>query len=151
MPKIDYHPHELPAVDEIHVLVVSALPSAALSLPILATGFDGFAIHSETKVVDEEAVNLVATAWRQLPFEEQSRCHVPHYGIRFLQRGALLLEGSICWRCNNIFIRLPEGRTFYGFDAESEPATRLLKLLRYLSGEYLQSNPWTLLSLKDYL
>ena len=136
-----------PEVDSVDVLVLGYNKGEKLILPIS----DRFDIHSTTHISEKRVVNAIGDLWRNLAPGEQDRCHIPPYGLRFHQGDTKILEASICWECNNILITLPDGAAGYSFDGKSESAQKLLRLLRYLSGEYLKHNPGTALSLDDYL
>jgi hypothetical protein len=150
---MEYDPAQLHDVDEIHVLVIGndfdTADFSAIS-EILDVG-RRFAIHATTSVTDPEAVKIVVQTWRGLPAGEQDRCHIPPYGLRFLSSGVVLVEASICWQCNNVFIRLPDELTGYSFDSQSQAGQRLLRVLQYLSGDYLNEPPHKILSLRDVL
>lgn len=146
-----YDPTQLPEIDQVEVLTLGFEFGEESTLSRLSTGWDGFPIHLATIVVDPRVVTAIADLWRTLPTDEQARCHIPAYGVRFFADNIMILQASICWECNNIWMLIGEERTSYHFNGQSEPAQRLLRLLRYLSGEYLNLDPPDSLSINDYL
>jgi hypothetical protein len=61
----------------------------------------------------------------------QASCFAPAYGLRFRRDGKQVLKSSVCWLCQALtFPAPPYGTIEYGFDAQSEPAQKLLKLLQ---------------------
>jgi hypothetical protein len=70
--------------------------------------------------------------WRSISFDRHfaAICHQPFYALRFRHRGKLVLETSVCWECSTYTIPIPVfGSTYYGFDAKSEEAQKLLATL----------------------
>jgi hypothetical protein len=132
-----YDPTTLPAIDELRLFVLGAkinTPTTTTTDTVFDVGWQ-FAIHAEKAIQDAETLQQVAASWRQLPPADPARCHTPPYGVSFYQQGTWLLSASICWHCNNIFLKLPDGRSGYDFESQSAPAQRLLQLLRSLSAE----------------
>lgn len=68
----------------------------------------------------------IATLWRELLPGGQMRCHNPQFGLRFYSNDKLLLQGSICWECNNIFGDISGKEFLYEFDAEHPISQKLL-------------------------
>ena len=58
---------------------------------------------------------------------------MPPFALRFFAEGNVILEASLCWGCNNIW--LLEGETFsvYEFDARAEASQELLDVLTAIS------------------
>ena len=75
-----------------------------------------------------EAAQAIASAWRRLENGRQARCHVPPFGFRFLSHGEVMLEATVCWRCNNIHGRRAGEPVLITFDSKCEAATELLHL-----------------------
>lgn len=144
-----YDPSSLPTIDSLDVLVLSFFPSN--SEHDFLRKRDGFPILMSTRVTDSRVVDSVAQLWRDLPSHEQSRCHTPPFGIRFHMADTVILEASICWHCDNIWIVENDEFKGYEFAAHSHPSQTLLRLLRYLSGEYLSNGSMDSYSVNDYL
>jgi hypothetical protein len=50
--------------------------------------------------------------------------------VRFLANGAIVVQASICWQCNNIYgYGLDGARELHAFDASAAPAQELLSAL----------------------
>ncbi len=64
--------------------------------------------YHESIVVDyecsEQEIQDFISLWNDLPFSEQSRCHLPPYAIRICYQGKVDFVASICWECDNIYI-----------------------------------------------
>lgn len=127
-----YNPQELPEVDKVAVLVLGQREDEGESR--LYTIKDGFLIVAEV-IIEDANITKIVDLWRQLPQHEQDRCHFPPFGLRFFQNNTQLLEASICWECNNIWINLHDEADGYNFDARSNPAQQLFALLKQLSGQ----------------
>ncbi|HEX3313345.1 MAG TPA: hypothetical protein VHR72_00585 [Gemmataceae bacterium] len=72
----------------------------------------------------------IAELWRDLPAGHQMRCHIPPFGLRFIAEGQVICEGSICWKCNNIFGDVGGEPFAYEFDAKADVSQALLLQLR---------------------
>src|SRR5688500_3947979 len=113
-------PSSLPPVDAVEVVDLRGIDAdrvdrymeAAASAPMV-------------RVVGIEA-ERIATLWRALPAGEQSRCHIPPFGLRLYANGALLAQASICWQCNNIFGNAGTEELFFAFDALQPKSRELL-------------------------
>lgn len=84
--------------------------------------------------LDRARTRRILELWRALPAGDPSRCHTPAFGLRFLRGGAVTLEASICWECDNIFGAGPDGPVHRGFDAGSDEAWRLFQLVAGAAG-----------------
>jgi hypothetical protein len=69
----------------------------------------------------------IVTVWNRLPAGRQARCHVPPFGFRFLEEGDVVVEASVCWRCNNVAGKEGDDEFWYEFDAEAPEAVELLE------------------------
>ena len=92
----------------------------------------------------EEAIRL-ASLFRSLPDGEPYRCHLPSYGLRFLDGSKRICEAAICWTSNNISGRVGTEEFWYNFDAQEEPSKALLCEIKRLvgpsyDGEEIESN-----------
>ena len=79
--------------------------------------------------VEDELAQEIASLWRQLPYDEQMRCHTPPFALRFWSGANAVLIASMCWRCNNIWITEGDERKYAQFDGEADISQRLLHLL----------------------
>ena len=86
--------------------------------------------------IEGKLAQQIAELWRQLPPDRQMRCHIPAYRLRFYQQGNLIIEGSICWECNNIYASQGEDTFLYEFDATHAISQKLLDTIR----EIMRSN-----------
>ncbi|BCM90891.1 hypothetical protein IAD21_02754 [Abditibacteriota bacterium] len=84
--------------------------------------------------VSGELAREIAQLWRQLPYDQQKRCHTPPYALRFFRGGVEVLYSSICWECNNIWITEAGVHKYAEFDARSKGAKRLLQLIESAAG-----------------
>jgi hypothetical protein len=67
--------------------------------------------------------------WNELPEAEQDRCHNPRIGLEARTGNELELRAAICFQCNNISSRGPGGDDWRSFDATSDQAQSLLRIL----------------------
>lgn len=141
---------KLHSIDTVEVLTLASWGSSSLGSR-LKTMSEVFPILMSTLVNDSLIVGAIVDLWHNLPEYEQVRCHFPPYGLRFISQESIVLEVSICWKCNNIWTISPEKRGVYNFDGSSEPAQKFLNLLRYLSGDYFTYSSNSSLSINDYI
>ncbi len=81
-------------------------------------------------VVAPDLVDVIYQAFDELPEGMQSRCHIPPFGMRYLNKdGDIYFEASICWKCNNIFGQLHHEQWSYEFNSQSQPAQTLFQLI----------------------
>jgi hypothetical protein len=92
--------------------------------------------HSQFPVVarhqcSQEEASLVIALWNQLPDGLQARCHVPGFAIEVLLGSEVVFTAALCWQCNNVTMggRLAK-ESWRTFDAESDPALRLLRVCK---------------------
>jgi hypothetical protein len=124
-----YRPSELPEVDGAEVVRVSGVPTR------LESHVMRDAAHAPRVTLAGADVQLAADLWRALPAGELARCHIPSYGLRFFRAGALVVEASLCWECDNAFGFDAAGdELYFEFDATSAPAQDLLRLLAERAG-----------------
>ena len=123
-----YSPATLPDVDAVELVDLRNIEADIVSQYML------YAADVAGTPCDSESVNTIVSAWRLLPSGESERCHVPPIGFRFFVAGAIVLEASVCWRCNNLY-GIENGADVYcTFDAESKPAQELLMLGKRVIG-----------------
>ena len=121
---MDYDPSQLPNIDAVEVVELKGI------LPNRVSEYMREAINAPTIRIDGEAAQHIAHLWRQLPPGEQMRCHMPHFGLRFYAGGNLLLQASLCWDCNNIFINQGELDLYFNFNGQHPLSRELLALLK---------------------
>jgi hypothetical protein len=112
-------PSSLPAVDAVDVVDLSGVDANRVDEYMKAA-----ADAPKIRLSGAEA-DRIASLWRALPPGEQSRCHIPPFGLRFYSGGRLIAQASICWRCDNVFGDAGEEKLFFAFDA-SQPTSREL-------------------------
>lgn len=116
---------ELPPVEQVEVLRLGRVRVHGMSIPQ-----DVSRMESDCCVrVEGEAAQTIAALWRQLPPGREERCHIPAFALRFLAGDEVVLEASLCWRCNNIWIIERGARKYASFDANAPVSKQLLQLL----------------------
>ncbi len=92
---------------------------------------DNLVMSSCVIKVEGELAQQVANLWRQLKPSQSARCHMPPFGLRFYCKGELILQASICWECNNIYLWQKDNPFLflYGVDLEQPSAKKLFSLL----------------------
>ena len=73
--------------------------------------------------------------WNSLSDGETARCHVPKFGIRLNYRDHDSVNASICWECNNIYLKKQNEFVFCQFDAKNETSQNLLETVKEKLGE----------------
>lgn len=126
-----YKPSQLPDIDTVELLDLKGLDLDDIReyMRIMDT--------PEVRVKGETAQEI-ARLWRQLPPDEQMRCHNPPFGLRFYMESKLLVQGSICWSCNNIWIEENGKRLGYQFDGQHPYSQQLFALLQRLEDQIKQ-------------
>lgn len=130
-----YNPALLPQVEKVLVLsLADSLEGAASKYERVGKLLTGrnFPIYAAAEVKGDEA-SEIAEMWRKLPPGRAIRCHIPPYGLRFYGGGRMIVEASICWRCNGIVT----GESAYSFDSSAEVSQRLLEKLREIAARNL--------------
>ena len=128
-PVQSYSPASLPPVTSVDVVVLD--PGAAVSR--VSDFIHAAAVRSVS--IAGEAAQAIAALWQQLPPDEQARCHIPPYVLRFHSDSELDCEASICWLCNNIFGQACGEGFVYEFDAQAPASRRLLAVLQEAVGD----------------
>ena len=133
-----YDPALLPQVEKVVILNLGGTLKGTVSNYVSLGELDikpafAFSIYATVEVEGAEA-SEIAELWRKLPHAEQMRCHVPPYGLRFYRGGQMILEASVCWRCNNIWTRAENHESVYTFDSSAEVSQRLLARLHEIAG-----------------
>ncbi|HYP98417.1 MAG TPA: hypothetical protein VER96_07070 [Polyangiaceae bacterium] len=116
--------------DAVEVVDLSGLSPQRVSGYMVAAAIEG---APRARVVGEAAAEIVSR-WNDLPADGQARCHIPPFGFRFFLRGALLVEASVCWQCNNIHGESSGAPFWYEFDGAAAVSRRLLALARSAIG-----------------
>jgi hypothetical protein len=120
----EYEPSQLPDIDAVELVDLKSLQSNRVN------GYMRIAKDAPHVHVQGETAQQIAHLWRLLPFGEQMRCHIPLFGLRFYVGNMLLVQGSVCWKCNNIFVEENGEDLAYTFDAEHTHSQQLLALLK---------------------
>jgi hypothetical protein len=123
---MDYQPNQLPAIDIVEIVDLKGLQPNCVS-QYMQIAQD--ALHVS---VEGETAQQIAQLWRKLPPDEPMRCHTPPFGLRFYGGNRLLVQGSVCWRCNNIFVEENGEDLGYSFDGQHEDAQQLYALLKQI-------------------
>jgi hypothetical protein len=87
-----------------------------------------------TKTLNGQEAARVLNAFERLPWDQTQgmRCHHPAFRIERLAGDTVLLEATICFGCNNVRFRKPEGKGTQGFDASKENAKSFHTMLEEL-------------------
>jgi hypothetical protein len=121
---MNYQPANLPEIDAVEIVDLKGLQ------PDQVNEYMRMAKNAPCIRVEGENAQEIASLWRQLLHDEQMRCHIPPFGLRFYIGKKLLIEGSICWECNNIFVEENGEDLAYTFDAQHPYSQELLSLLQ---------------------
>ena len=119
-----YSPTSLPPVTAVDVVVLSSVK------PINVYEFMNFSSDAPTVRIEGRDARWIAHLWRQLPFGEEAKCHIPPYGLRFFFEGNVICQGSICWQCNNICGDVLGDPFTFGFNTKSAVSDALLAELQ---------------------
>jgi hypothetical protein len=122
-----YAPSQLPDIDAVELVDFKGLR------PNLVSGYMGAAKNAPFVRLKGETAQQIAHLWRHLPPDEQMRCHNPPFGLRFYVDNKLLVQGSVCWECNNIHAEENGENLVYEFDAQHPHSQKLLTLLQLLA------------------
>src|SRR3712207_962836 len=121
---MNFNPAQLPEIDAIDVVDIRRIEANNVG------NYMREAIDAPYAHLTDESAQQIASLWRELPSGEQSRCHIPPFGLRFYSNGKLQLQASICWECDNIFGDSKGDDIWFAFDAQSETAQKLLSLCK---------------------
>jgi hypothetical protein len=130
---MDYQPNQLPAIDIVEIVDLKGLRPNRVS-QYMQIAQDVLQVR-----VEGETAQRLAQLWRQLPPDEPMRCHTPPFGLRFYAGNQLLVQGSVCWRCNNIFIEENGEGSGYSFNGQHEDSQKLYALLRQIIDQAFES------------
>ncbi len=119
MQSIDYDPSTLREIDTVEIIGLLEVDAPNVSAYMTA------AVGLSGTRVDGEVAQEIAALFRTLPRGPMMRCHVPPYGVRFYARGAVALELSLCWKCNNAFGRAGAAPIDFVFDGEAAASRAL--------------------------
>ena len=122
-------PSSLPDIDAVEVVTLRGLFPNGVAEYMLA------AKKARRARLVGVAAEEIAAMWRALPDAEQTRCHVPPFGLRFFEGCHLICEASICWRCNNIYGQAEGNKVFFEFDGSHPTARAMLKACEAALGE----------------
>jgi hypothetical protein len=88
-------------------------------------------ISSRIIKVEGELAQQVASLWRKLKPGESARCHMPPFGLRFYFKEKLILQASICWECDNMYIWQGDNRlkSLYGVNLGQSSGKKMFHLL----------------------
>ena len=86
-------------------------------------------ISSRIVTVEGELAQQVAHLWRQLTPGMSARCHMPPFGLRFYVKEKLVLQASMCWECDNMYLWERSSNFLYGLDLGQPSAKELFSLL----------------------
>ena len=119
---MNYNPILLAAIDEIDIVNLENIRVDCVS------DFMRTADHAPFVKLSGSLAQHVATLWRQLPAGEPDRCHIPSFGLRFFNENELIVQGSISWKCSNIFGDAKGVNIVYAFHAQGDISQQLLKV-----------------------
>lgn len=119
-------PSKLPEIDVVEVVNLSRIDVDDVSAYMQNIG------NSEIIRLSGNSAQKIAELWRKLPEDMSARCHFPPYGFRFYKEEIIILQGSVCWQCNNIYGDV-DGEYFgYGFNGEDQNSQELLSICKSL-------------------
>ena len=90
---------------------------------------NGLITSSRIVKVEGDLAQQIANLWRQLSPGQSARCHIPPFGLRFYSQNQVVLQASMCWECDNMYIYKQGTRSLYGLNLDQPPAHQLLALL----------------------
>jgi hypothetical protein len=123
---MDYYvPSQLPDIDAVELVDLRTLHLGSVAMSIVK--------NAPFVQVKGEAAQQIAHLWRHLPPDEQMRCHNPPFGLRFYMDNKLLVQGSVCWECNNIHAEENGKSLVYEFDAQHPHSQELFAFLQLLA------------------
>lgn len=125
---MDYEPSLLPDVDAVEVVDLRDIQLHSVKEYMRAKDTPHVRVKGET-------AQQIAHLWRQLPPDEQMRCHIPPFGLRFYVGNKLLVQGSVCWDCNNIWVEENGEDLVYTFDGGHKSSRQLLGLLQKIADQ----------------
>jgi hypothetical protein len=123
---MNYAPSQLPDIDVVELVDFRGLP------PTIVDGSGVIPKNVPYVRIKKETAQKIAYLWRQLPPGEQMRCHYPPFGLRFYMGNKLLVQGSVCWECNNIFAQENGKKMIYEFYAQHPHSRQLFALLQHI-------------------
>src|SRR5262245_7195887 len=107
----------------------SSIPTISGAAEVAVVDLSGLRINARNFVTDATQAPAFKTAsadatriislWQSLPADEPMRCHIPPFGLRFSVAGVVACQGSICWKCNNIYGESNGSSFCYTFDGTS--------------------------------
>jgi hypothetical protein len=121
-----YAPSSLPVVSSIEIVALQDVEAKLVSKYM-----DAAAAAPCIRIVGRDTERL-AKLWRRLPPGHQMRCHTPRIGLCFRSGERIVCQGSICWKCHNIYGDVAGAHFCYEFDADSKPSKTLLSEIRKL-------------------
>ena len=123
-----YNPKFLPAIDSVEIVDLRQLNANRVS------DYMDIASNAPYQRLDGDSAQLFANAWRSLCSGMAARCHIPPIGFRFISDGAIVLEASVCWRCNNAYGIQNGNSISFEFDSECDSAQQLLASAKQVMG-----------------
>ena len=112
---------KLPNIDVVEVLDLGG------EFPSISAGFIN---SSRNTKIEGELAQTIVNLFRQLTPGESARCHIPPFGLRFYFNKQLVLQASICWECDNMYIWKDDNRLLYGLNLQQPSSKHLLALLK---------------------
>jgi hypothetical protein len=84
------------------------------------------------RLIEGRAAEKIARVWRKQTFVGRSTaaCHNPPYSISFYSRGRVVLSGSVCWACSNVYFGVPKRKYMVKFLADSPTGQLLYETFR---------------------
>lgn len=135
-----YQLAETPEADAVEILRLGDMlfneERASPTGPVLDLGPLSPYSHAVVSVtrVEGDVARAILSLWRRLPDADWMRCHNPPLALRFLKSGDEILAASICWSCNNIYLRKDGAEKAARFDGQAPESVELYRLLCQLSG-----------------
>lgn len=127
--RADEFGYRLPDVDEVQIMGLRGDDAVASNDE---NHFESYLVLGHAVLHGDDATKIT-NLWRSLRRSRgfSAMCHDPVYALRFRQRGKVIFETTICWKCHNYTIPMGLfGRTEYGFDSDRSDAQTLFTLLQ---------------------
>ena len=111
---------EISSIDVVEVLDLGG------EFPSISAGL----INSNRNTkIEGELAQRIANLFRQLTPGESARCHIPAFGLRYYYKNQLVLQVSMCWECNNMYVWKNDDTLLYGLNLQQPSSKHLLTLL----------------------
>jgi hypothetical protein len=123
-----YLPITLPPITAVEIVILDGVPAPLVDV------FHRMEGYRRMTLLGDQA-QRIADLWRSLPPGEQSRCHIPPYGLRFFSADRVVCQASLCWQCNNVYGDADGQHWHFEFDGRHATSQELLTEIRRAIGD----------------